>query len=207
MFLLSVAHAAGAADAAGGSGGMPQFDATHFPSQILWLAAAILVLHFLLSKIALPRVNEIITTREQAITGDTVRAEALHRTAEELQARIHERRAATQQEAQRIAAEAHAAAAQEMEGEQAVAVERIAERTREGERRVQSLQGALAGTTGDGDADPEGRAAAEVVEQVAAEVATALVARVKPGAVDPELVAAAVHRRTRADGSADGARV
>ena len=198
--LVSIAHAA---SAEGGSGGMPQFDATHFPSQILWLAAAIVVLHFLLSKIALPRVNEIITTREQAIIGDVERAEELHKTAEELRNRIAEQRAATHAEAQRIAVAAREAVSREIEAELAEATARIAARTEAGERRVQALRSAISGSAGveaeiGEEWEEPHREATLQVEQIAREVSTALVAKFQHRSPDAGVILEAVRNRTGA---------
>jgi F-type H+-transporting ATPase subunit b len=66
---IGTAHAAGDAQAAGGSA-FPPFDATSFPGQIFWLVLTFGVLYFLMSKIALPRVSEIIETRQSKIDGD-----------------------------------------------------------------------------------------------------------------------------------------
>ena len=194
--LVSIAHAA---SAEGGSAGMPQFDAVHFPSQIIWLVAAIVVLHFLLSKIALPRVNEIITTREQAIIGDVERAEELHKTAEGLRAQIAEQNAATLAEVQRISAEAHAAVTREVEAEQERAAERLAEQSRAGEQRVQALRDVLSGAT-DGvaaDQDESRRDAAAQVERIAWDVAAALVEKIQGRSADAGAVMEAVRNRTR----------
>ena len=196
--LVSIAHAAD-----GESVGMPQLNPDYFPSQIIWLIAAIVVLHFLLSKVALPRVSEIITTREQAIIGDVERAEELHKTAKELRARIAEQHAATLAEAQRIAAEARAAAAREIEAEQSKAAERLAEGTREGEKRVQALLDALArapatGTSEDAHWDEPRREAAAHIERIAWDVAAALVEKIRGRSADTGAVMESVRNRTRA---------
>ena len=179
---------------------MPQFDAVHFPSQIIWLVAAIVVLHFLLSKIALPRVNEIITTREQAIIGDVERAEELHKTAEDLRAQIAEQNAATLAEVQRISAEAHASVSREIEAEQERAAERLAVQTRAGEQRVQALRDVLSGATSgiEADQDESRRGAAAQVERIAWDVAAALVEKIQGRSADTGAVMEAVRNRTRA---------
>ena len=178
---------------------MPQFDTVHFPSQIIWLVAAIVVLHFLLSKIALPRVNEIITTREQAIIGDVERAEELHKTAEELRVQIAEQHAATLAEVQRISAEALAAVNREIEAEQEKAADRLAERTREGEQRVQALRDVLSGATEGiaADQDESRRDASAQVERIAWDVAAALVEKIQGRSADAGAVMEAVRNRTR----------
>ena len=180
---------------------MPQFDAVHFPSQIIWLVAAIVVLHFLLSKIALPRVNEIITTREQAIIGDVERAEELHKTAEELRAQIAEQNAATLAEAQRIfrgGARFRGPRVRSRAGKRRQSVWR-SEPARESSG-CRALRDVLSGAT-DGietDQDESRRDAAAQVERIAWDVAAALVEKIQGRSADAGAVMEAVRNRTRA---------
>jgi F-type H+-transporting ATPase subunit b len=67
--LIGTAHAADAVKAENGSA-FPPFDATTFPAQIFWLVLTFGILYFLMSKVALPRVAEILETRESKIDGD-----------------------------------------------------------------------------------------------------------------------------------------
>jgi F-type H+-transporting ATPase subunit b len=69
LSFIGTAHAAGDAKASGGSA-FPPFDPTSFPGQIFWLVLTFGVLYFLMSKVALPRVAEIIETRQSKIDGD-----------------------------------------------------------------------------------------------------------------------------------------
>ena len=55
---------------AGHKAGFPPFDASTFPSQLLWFAIAFGALYLLMSKVALPRVGAIINSRESKISGD-----------------------------------------------------------------------------------------------------------------------------------------
>ena len=79
-FLVGAAHAADA-QKAGGGGAFPPFDATTFPGQIFWLVLTFGVLYYLMSKIALPRVTQILETREAKIDGDLRAASALQEKA------------------------------------------------------------------------------------------------------------------------------
>lgn len=71
------------------SGGMPQLDATTYPSQILWLVLAFVALYWLLKNKALPRVADILETRQDKIAQDVDRAGALRAEAEAAM-RLHE---------------------------------------------------------------------------------------------------------------------
>jgi len=56
---------------------MPQFDPTSFPSQLFWLAVSFIALFVLMSKVALPRVGEILEERQKRISDDLDMAERL----------------------------------------------------------------------------------------------------------------------------------
>jgi F-type H+-transporting ATPase subunit b len=78
------------------SGGMPQLDPTYFPSQIFWLVVAFALLYWLLAKRGIPRVADILETRQDRIAADLDRAQTLRREAETAMAE-HERRVAEAQ--------------------------------------------------------------------------------------------------------------
>ncbi len=97
VLLADAALAATGGDAAGehaggeaASGGMPQLDPTSYPSQIFWLIIAIAVLYWLLAKRALPRVADILETRQDRIAADLDRAQGLRQEAQEAMAQ-HEK--------------------------------------------------------------------------------------------------------------------
>ncbi|GLK85284.1 ATP synthase subunit b 2 [Ancylobacter defluvii] len=50
--------------------GFPPFDATTFPSQLIWLAIAFVGLYLLMSRIALPRIANILEERHDRIADD-----------------------------------------------------------------------------------------------------------------------------------------
>ncbi len=68
-------------EAHGGNGGhsdvFPPFDPASFGSQLLWLALSFAALYILMSKIALPRIGEILEVRRDRIEGDLAEAERL----------------------------------------------------------------------------------------------------------------------------------
>lgn len=62
---------------------MPQFDFAFWSPQIVWLVISFVVLYFLMFKLAIPQITEIIEERENRIGDDIRKAEALKRDAEQ----------------------------------------------------------------------------------------------------------------------------
>jgi F-type H+-transporting ATPase subunit b len=65
-----------------GSGGMPQLNPAVFLPQLFWLAIVFIGLYIVLSKVALPRVNEVFDARATRIANDLDNAAALKQQAE-----------------------------------------------------------------------------------------------------------------------------
>ena len=60
-------------DSGGGAVGMPQLCGDWFGNQIFWLAIALIVLYFILSRIALPRIAAVLAERQGTITNDLMK--------------------------------------------------------------------------------------------------------------------------------------
>ena len=83
--LMTTEPAVAAVEAHGeSSAGLPQFDPTWWPSQILWLALCFAVLYFFFSRSALPRLSGILESRRQRIESDMKAAEDFSAKAEEI---------------------------------------------------------------------------------------------------------------------------
>ena len=80
-------HAAGVCVDAGGSAlGMPQLCADWMPNQIFWLLVSLVVIYFVLSRVALPRISSVLAERSGTITNDLATAEDLKQKAVEAEA-------------------------------------------------------------------------------------------------------------------------
>ena len=62
--------ATGAAVAEKASGGLPQFDMSQWPGQMVWVLIVFGILYFLIAKVFVPRVGGTIDSREDSISGD-----------------------------------------------------------------------------------------------------------------------------------------
>lgn len=67
---LLFAVAAKAAEGASKSEGLPQLDPNHFTPQLFWLVLSFIALFFVMSRIALPRVGDVIDERRDRIKRD-----------------------------------------------------------------------------------------------------------------------------------------
>ena len=79
---------------------MPQLDFTTFIPQLFWLFISLSVLYLMLSRIALPRISDVIEERKDTITDDLDEAKALSIEAEsvveDLRVKLEEAKAQSQ---------------------------------------------------------------------------------------------------------------
>lgn len=129
---------------------MPQFDPTYFISQLVWLAVVLVSFYFLVTRIALPRIGEVIEARTNQIAGDLERARTLKMQTEEVvaayesslaaaRAEAGSLMAATQAEIGRKAAEREAAFAKDLAVKVSRAEQRIAAARDEVEAQVRDI--------------------------------------------------------------------
>jgi F-type H+-transporting ATPase subunit b len=180
----AAAQAAGAAAHGGGHGadavGMPQLDFTTWPSQVFWLLVSLIVLYFILARVALPRIGGVIEERQDAIEDDLDRAAEFKRRAAQAEIAYEAALAEAKAKANAIAAEARAEIQREVDAAVAKADVEIAARAAESEARIRQIRDS----------------ALESVEAVAIETAEALVdALTGEAAVGAGAVRAAVARQ------------
>ncbi|WP_300058834.1 F0F1 ATP synthase subunit B' [uncultured Roseobacter sp.] len=167
------------ADAAS-SGGMPQLDFSTWGNQIFWLVLTLIVIYFVLSRIALPRIAAILAERQGTITSDLAAAEDLKAKAEQAEAAYEKALVDARAEAHRIVAEAKAEIQGDLDAAMAKADAEIAAKAAESEKAIAEIRAG----------------AMEAVKEVAAETAQGIVAAMG-GQADAKAISAAVDARMK----------
>jgi F-type H+-transporting ATPase subunit b len=150
-----VAATTGVASAAqgGAPSGMPQLDISRFPSQIFWLGVTFIVLYWVMSKLALPRIGEVLEARANRIGGDLDRAAALKSEADQIRAAYEKALGESRAKAQEVGRATEAALAKESTERQATLGNELATRVRDAEERIAAAKKAamanLAGVAAD----------------------------------------------------------
>jgi len=80
--------------------GLPQLDPSTYPSQIFWLLVSFVLLYTLMSRVALPRVTEVLDMRQTQRDNNLNRAEHLQEDAAKIRQTLDAAMAAAQAEAQ-----------------------------------------------------------------------------------------------------------
>lgn len=131
----AVAHGAEASGAA-----MPQLDPSTFSNQIFWLVVTLVVIYFVLSRIALPRIAAVLAERQGTITNDIAAAEDLKAKAADAEAAYQQALIDARAEANRIAEATRAEIKAELDTALAKADEEIAAKTKEGEAAIAEIR-------------------------------------------------------------------
>jgi F-type H+-transporting ATPase subunit b len=160
--------------------GLPQLDFSTFGNQIFWLLVTLVVIYFILSRVALPRIAAVLAERQGTITNDLAAAEDLKAKAVEAEEAYKKALADARAEAQKIVAETKAAIKADLDKANEKADQEISARTAEGEKALAEMRdGAL-----------------DAVRDVAKDVAAELVS-VMGGKADGRSVTAAVNARMK----------
>ncbi|MBD3677993.1 MAG: F0F1 ATP synthase subunit B' [Rhodobacteraceae bacterium] len=147
------------AEAAESAVGMPQLDFATFPNQIFWLLVTLVVIYFILSRVALPRIAAVLAERQGTITNDLAAAEELKKKAEEAEEAYNQALADARAEAHRIVGEAKAEMQAELDAATAKADAEISAKAAESEKAIGEIRaGAM-----DAIKDVAREAAAEIV--------------------------------------------
>ena len=125
--------------AASGSG-MPQLDVTTFSNQIFWLIVTLVVLYYVMSRVALPRIAAVLADRRGTITSDIAAAEEFKLKAQQSEDAYKTAMANARAEANRIVEAAKAEMQAELDVQLAKADAEITARSAESERRIREIR-------------------------------------------------------------------
>jgi F-type H+-transporting ATPase subunit b len=122
------------------SAGMPQLDFSTFPNQIFWLIVTLVVIYFVLSRIALPRIGAVLAERSGTITNDIAAAEELKQKTVEAEAVYQQALEDARAQASAIVAEAKADIQSELDAELKKADKKIAAKAAESEKAIAEIR-------------------------------------------------------------------
>ena len=148
----------------------PPFDGTTFGGQLLWLAITFAALYLLMSRVALPRIGSIIETRRTRIEGDLAEAERLRKETEKAAAAYEAALAEARKNAQAIAEETRTSIRADIDNRRADVEAGLNQRITEAETRIAATKAAALAN----------------VDDIAADTAQALVAKIAGGATAEE---------------------
>ena len=120
--------------------GMPQLDPAFMPNLVFWLVVTMIVIYYLLDKIALPRIAGIIEDRQTTIANDLDAAAELRDKAEAAEAAYEQALKDARAEAQGIAADARAEIQKDLDAAIAKADAEIAARASESEAKITEIK-------------------------------------------------------------------
>ncbi|MEM8590906.1 MAG: F0F1 ATP synthase subunit B' [Pseudomonadota bacterium] len=175
-----MADAPAAAEGGTEAAGMPQLDFSTFPNQIFWLVVTLLVIYFILSRVALPRIGGVLAERAGTITNDLAAAEELKSRAEAAEAAYDKALADARSEAQKIAAKTKADIQAQLDKELEKADAEISARAAESEAAIAAIRDS----------------AVESVKEVAADTAGEIV-NALGGKADGSTLTAAIDARMK----------
>jgi len=127
-------------DAGGSALGMPQLCADWMGNQVAWLVVSLIIIYFVMSRIALPRIGSVLAERSGTITNDIAAAEELKLKAVEAEAAYDKALVDARAQASQIVAEAKAEIQAELDAELAKADAKIAVKTAEGEAVIAEIR-------------------------------------------------------------------
>lgn len=128
------------AETAASGPGMPQLDVTTFSNQIFWLIVTLVVLYYVMSRVALPRIAAVLADRRGTITSDIAAAEEYKLKAQQAEEAYNKALADARAEAGRIVDAAKAEMQAELDVQLAKADAEIAAKAAESERRIREIR-------------------------------------------------------------------
>ncbi|MDD9909340.1 MAG: F0F1 ATP synthase subunit B [Ahrensia sp.] len=165
-----------AAEAAEGSGEFPPFDSSTFASQLLWLVLTFGLFYYLMAKVALPRISDILETRSDRIAQDMDEAHRLKEESDAAIAAYEQELAEARNRAHAIAQEARDASKAEADAQRATLESELAEKIADAEASIAKVR----------------EAAMKEVGSIAEDTTSAIVSELVGGRITKAEIASAV---------------
>ncbi len=133
---LIIASPVAMAFPAAAAAGLPQLDVATFPPQLIWLVLTFTALYLIMSRVALPRVSQVLEERQHRIEDNLKKAETLKQEAEAAAAAHQKALAEARSEAHGVMIDAMDRIADEAARRQAVLSENMEAETNAAEQRI-----------------------------------------------------------------------
>jgi F-type H+-transporting ATPase subunit b len=115
---------------------MPQLTIADFPPQLVWLAITFVVLYFLMARVAIPRISDVLENRQNRIAKDLEQAKKLSDDADNAKAEYEAALAEARSKAHGIVAELKATMAKEQDASKAELDAKLAAKAKEAEAGI-----------------------------------------------------------------------
>jgi len=169
MYALLAEVAAQAAEvvheAPKGGGGLPQMNVDYFPTQLFWLALTFFALWFVLAKIALPRVGDVIAERKGRIQRDLDAAQRLKGETDKALSDYEKALADARARASGIAKETRETLAAATDAKKAGAEKQLAAKLQEAETRIAATKAKALTAVSDIAAETAGAIVSKLIGQ------------------------------------------
>ena len=163
-FLALVLLGHGSAVASSSSGPkLPQLDLATYSSQVFWLIISFAVLYFLVAKLAMPRIAEVLEERQERIEDDLDKAETLKKEAYQVRIEYEKALSAAREKAQDATRHAQEEIAKRSAEAESAAQVKVTVMLEEAEKRIAASKTGAEGKPGDPISSLERSVAQEVV--------------------------------------------
>ncbi len=115
---------------------MPQLELHDFAPQLIWLVISFVTLYFIMARVALPRIANVLEERRDRIASDLDKAEQLKRKTDEAIAAYEQSLAEARNSAHAIAQETRDKLSAEVEAERSQVEKQLAEKTAKAEASI-----------------------------------------------------------------------
>ena len=165
MTMLAAAAAEVAHEAAKSGGGLPQLNTHTFSPQLFWLVLTFAALFFLLSKVALPRIGDVIDERAGRIARDLEAAQRLKGETDKALADYEKALADARGKASGIAKDMREKLSAETETKKAAVEKTLGAKLQDAERRIAGTKTKALSAVNDIAADTAGAVVSKLIGQ------------------------------------------